>query len=100
MTTTTAPKVTEAAFLRQVRDLARIFGWSTYHPFLSRWSERGFPDVVLCRPPRILFVELKTDKGKTTPDQDRWLGMLEQCPGVEVFVWRPADFDAMTAVLR
>ena len=98
--TQTAPKVTEAAFLRQVRDLARILGWATYHPFLSRWSERGFPDLTLVRPPRVILAELKTEHGKTTPDQDRWLGLLGACPGVETFLWRPADLDAIAAVLR
>jgi hypothetical protein len=97
---TAAPKVTEAAFLRQIRDLARMFRWSTFHPFLSRWSEKGFPDVVLCRPPRLILAELKTDRGKTTPDQERWLGLLGACPGVETYLWRPADLDEIAELLR
>lgn len=100
MTAAILPAITEVEFLRQVRDLARIFGWATYHPFLSRWSERGFPDVTLIRPPRLVFAELKTAKGKTTPDQDRWLGMLRDCPGVETYLWRPADLEQVAEVLR
>lgn len=94
------PRVTESQFLRQVRDLARIFGWATYHPFLSKWSEKGWPDLTLCRPPRIVLAELKTDTGKISEEQDRWLGMLGDCPGVEVYLWRPADFDRVVEILR
>lgn len=94
------PRATEAGFLRQVQDLAKIFGWTAYHPALSKWSERGFPDLTLVRPPRVVLAELKTDIGKTTHDQDRWLGLLRSCPGVETYLWRPADFDAIAEILR
>lgn len=94
------PKATEAQFLRQIRDLAKILGWETYHPFLSRWSERGFPDIVLCRPPRLILAELKTDTGRTTEAQVRWGELLAACPGVEYHLWRPAMLDEIAAVLR
>jgi hypothetical protein len=96
----TLPPATEAAFLRQVTDLAHLLGWSVYHPALSKWSERGWPDLALARPPRLVFAELKTDRGKTTVHQDRWLSLLRACPGVETYLWRPADFDAIAEVLR
>ncbi len=94
------PAVTEAQFQRQVLDLARIFGWTAYHPMLSKWSERGWPDLALVRPPRIVLAELKRENGKTTVHQDRWLELLRACPGVETFLWRPSDFDAIATVLR
>ncbi len=97
--TTTLPAITEAAFMRQVLDLARIFGWTVYHPQLSKWSERGFPDLTLVRPPRVVFAELKRQTGRTTEHQDRWLALLAGCDGVETYLWRPADFDAIAAVL-
>lgn len=97
---TALPPVTEAAFLRQVRDLAKLFGWQSYHPFLSRWSERGFPDLVLVRPPRVVLAELKTERGNTTPDQERWLELLRGCPGVETFLWRPDELEAIAMLLR
>lgn len=94
------PKVTEAQFLRQVRDLSRMLGWSTFHPFLSKWSERGWPDIVLCRPPRLILAELKSDRGTLTADQERWQELLRACPGVEVAVWRPVDLQAIAELLR
>lgn len=94
------PAVTEAQFQRQVIDLARIFGWQHYHPTLSRWSARGWPDLVLCRPPRLLLAELKRENGKSTPEQDAWLALLRACPGVETYLWRPSDLIVIAAILR
>lgn len=92
--------LSEADFQRQVLDLARILGWSAYHPMLSKWSERGWPDLALVRPPRLVFIELKRETGKTTPHQDRWLSMLGACPQVETYLFRPSDFDRITETLR
>jgi hypothetical protein len=97
---TTAPAITEKAWLAQVLELADVFGWEHYHAWVSVRSAPGFPDCVLVRPPRALFVELKSEKGKTTPAQDQWLELLAGCPGVEVFVWKPSDFDRAVEVLR
>jgi hypothetical protein len=35
-----------------------------------------------------------------TAAQRRWLDLLEGCPAVEVFVWRPSDWPAVQEVLR
>jgi len=36
--------------MRQVIDLARLLGWDfIYHPQLSKWSEKGWPDLFLAR---------------------------------------------------
>jgi hypothetical protein len=101
MTATVAlPLITERDFQRQVLDLAGILGWTVYHPMLSKWSERGWPDLSMVRPPRFVLAELKRETGKTSPDQDRWLGMLGSCPGVEVYLWRPSDIETIAGVLR
>jgi hypothetical protein len=97
---TTAPAITEKEWQAQVLELAQLLGWEHYHPYLSIRSARGFPDLVLVRPPRILLVELKSEKGKLTPAQSRWLELLGRCPGVEVHTWRPSDWDAVTEILR
>ena len=92
--------LTEKQFQRQVTDLAHLLRWNTYHPYLSIHSERGWPDLTLIRPPRLLFAELKTAKGKTTVHQEKWLGLLGECPGVEVYLWRPADWEEIAEALR
>lgn len=95
-----ARPVTEAEFQRQVLDLARMFGWSSYHPKLSKWSERGWPDLAMVRGPRLIFAELKRENGKTSEHQDHWLGLLRAVPSIEVFLWRPSDFETIAGLLR
>lgn len=90
---------TEAAFQQQVEQLAGFYGWTLqYHTHDSRRSQPGFPDLVLLRPPEALFVELKGVATRVTREQRVWLDALQDC-GLEVYLWRPKDFDAMHARL-
>ncbi len=84
--------MSEAQLLAAVRRLARYRGWMVYHTADSRRSEPGFPDCTLVsvRQRRLIFAELKTATGKTTPEQDEWLAALAAA-GAEVHLWRPAD---------
>jgi hypothetical protein len=83
--------MSEKDFQRQVIDLAHILGWAVYHPWLSKFSERGWPDLAIVKPPRLVLAELKTEKGKLTEHQVRWVDLLTNCAGVEVYVWRPSQ---------
>lgn len=101
--------VSEKAWTSQVIDLARRTGWIAYHSETAvmrsgRWATpmqglAGFPDVVAVRAPRVLFVELKTQIGKLSELQEKWLAELRACPGVEAYVWRPGDLDDVYRVL-
>jgi len=106
----TAPRVVpalrpmnEIRWRGQVVDLAQLRGWKVYWTWNSVHSPAGFPDLVLIRPPRLIFAELKTDRrgSKTTAEQDEWLEALTACTrqGVQTFVWRPSNFDEMREVL-
>lgn len=99
MTTLRAVALTEKQFQGQVVELAKIRHWDVYHAQLAKWSEKGWPDLTLMRPPRLVFAELKSEKGKTTERQRYWLEHLEQC-GIEVYLWRPSDWDDVERVLR
>lgn len=111
--------IAEKDFQRQVRDTARRLGWDlAFHamqPFHA--AERGWPDLVLVRvrDRRLIFAELKAEKGKLSDRQTVVLDMLRSLewpglerraaggaalPSIEVFVWRPSDFDALVEVLR
>jgi hypothetical protein len=83
--------ITEAQLQTAVLELAALFKWRHYHTHDSRRSAAGFPDLVLVRPPDVLYVELKSDKGRLTPEQTAWLQDLEKA-GQEVHIWRPADW--------
>jgi hypothetical protein len=94
------PPVTEKQLQAQVLDLAHVLGWMTYHSWISIRSAPGWPDLVLLRPPRIIFAELKTQNGRVNVAQHQWLDALGDCPGVEVFCWRPSDLEAIAELLR
>ncbi len=88
-----ARSLTEADLQQSVEDLAGYRGWSKYHTRDSRRSDPGFPDLVLWRDHRLIFAELKAQKGKLTPEQETTLDGL-MLTGCEVYVWRPeAWFD-------
>lgn len=91
--------LSEAAFQRQITNLAAFYGFTRqYHTHDSRRSNPGWPDLVLCRPPEILFVEVKTERGRVRPEQTEWLEALTAC-GLEAFLVRPSDFDVLHARL-
>lgn len=81
--------MTEKQFQAQVICLAKQTGWLVYHTYDSRRCEPGFPDLVLVRD-RILFRELKTEKGRLTLHQRNW-GEKLKAAGSDYAVWRPAD---------
>jgi len=92
--------VPEADFMATVIAMAERFGWRWHHETDSRRTNAGWPDLVLVKPPALIVVELKAQKGRTTPEQDAWLADLGACPGVWATVWRPSDLDAIERALR
>ena len=89
----------EKGFQQAVLELAEWARWRAYHTFDSRFSQKGFPDLVLVRAPRIIFAELKRLDEELKPDQVDWIDALQNCPGVETYVWRPHDWPQIEAVL-
>lgn len=100
--------LSEKVWLAQVRQMASLYGWRTYHTHRSDHSEPGFPDLVLVRAnPRsdwgsydLIFAELKTERGKLTGPQHGWLEDLRRVPGIRAEVWRPSDRETVRALLE
>lgn len=100
-------KASEAEFQSAIIRLARLNGWRVYHPPDNRPArngrvqsvEPGFPDLTLVRDGELIFAELKTSTGRVRPEQHEWLTALALVPGVETYIWRPGDFDAIHARL-
>lgn len=90
--------MTEREWQSQVVKAARLLGWTTYHTHDSRRSEPGWPDLALVRD-RLVMAELKTDTGRLSAAQERWLDLLTGA-GIEAYVWRPRDIDQVLAVLK
>ena len=82
-----AASMSEKDLLAKVRTLARLLGWTTYHTHRSDHSEAGFPDLVMVKGSRLLFVELKSEKGRTSPAQEDWWRKL-RLAGQEYQLWR------------
>ncbi|GIV07644.1 MAG: hypothetical protein KatS3mg017_0846 [Fimbriimonadales bacterium] len=101
--------VPEREFQARVIQLARLCGWRVYHSRPAqyrsgRWAtplqgEAGLPDLILLRPPRLVFAELKSEKGRVSKEQQAWLDALRACNGVEVYLWRPSDWASIVATL-
>lgn len=85
----------ESVFQEHVIRLARALGWEVYHTHDSRRSRPGYPDLHLWHPVHgQLFRELKTMKGRQSPDQVKVERSL-RAAGADVKVWRPSDLDGL-----
>lgn len=93
MTSPLASTVTERDWHGFCATYAEWNGWWCFHDLDPRKNRAGFPDLMLCRNGELIFAELKTEKGKVSPSQQRVLDLLEAVPGIEVYVWRPSDQD-------
>jgi hypothetical protein len=89
------PAIPEKHFMQQVRGLAKVLGYMEFHPYDSRKSTPGWPDCTFVHPVtgRLLFRELKTEKGRLTPPQKAWLEALRTA-GQDADVWRPCDLES------
>jgi VRR-NUC domain len=101
----------EKEFQRAVIQLARLNGWRVWHfsdsrrqvrpgVFVGDKEAKGFPDLVLVRAQRLLFVELKSQGGRVKPEQQEALDLLSAVGGgVDVHVWRPSDWEQIVLAL-
>ena len=85
----------EKEFQRKVLFLLKVNGWQTHFTLRStEVNPKGFPDVLAWKPSlgRMLFAELKGEKGKLTSEQTDVIAGLEKIPTIETYVWRPQDW--------
>ncbi len=105
----TAKAMSEADLLANVIEMAHTYGWLVAHFRPARtekgWrtavqGDKGFPDLCLARYGKVLIVELKAEKGKTTPEQANWLYEVGADHGG--YIWKPSDWlsGEIEAVLR
>jgi len=92
--------VSEADLQSAIVEAMGYMGWRTYHTHDSRRSNPGFPDIVAVKGSRVMFVELKKEKGVIKPKQIEWLDALADAHS-EVYLVRPSSQDAfMRTVAR
>ncbi len=94
--------VPEQQFMNDVMEHAFLMGWRLiYHvPDSRRVTCPGFPDLVMVRAGRLLFLELKKVGGVVSLAQRAWLDALGEVPGVEVMVATPEEWPALERLLR
>lgn len=117
------PKLTERRFQQQVVKYAELMGWRVYHDAATNQRARcrkcraklacaecgtpvtvvrnasGMPDLLLVRRPRVIWAELKADRGAVTPSQRTMIDDLRAC-GQEVYIWRPIHWEYIEKCLR
>lgn len=82
-----------------VIEWAELRGWLVYHTRDSRGSDKGFPDLVLVRGKRVLFVELKRSmKQRLRAEQQVWFDRLSTA-GQVVFLWCPEMWNEIRWIL-
>ena len=94
------PYILEKDFQDMVLEVAHGCGWLTYHTYDSRRSQAGFPDLTMVRGNRLIFVELKSHKGKVNAAQEMWLAALADVPYAEVYLWRPEQWEEIVKILQ
>jgi hypothetical protein len=103
--------VSEEDFTTTVIEYAQALKWRVAHfrPGLTqtgKWRTavqgdgKGFPDLVLVRPHRVIFAELKSNKGKLSDEQEKWVMDLKRSEGVECYVWRPDFWSVIERILE
>jgi len=99
---TAAGYISEMNFAATVDEMALAFGWKIYgvleQMVYARRLSKGFPDRVMVRDGRLLFVEYKSQRGRVNPEQAEWMDALR--PAAEVFLWRPSQLDEIEQLLR
>ena len=112
----------EADFQQSIIDHARANGWYVHYlpDWMFRlalasmkrrrrndrpWPDKGFPDLVMRydypdgRGHRVVVAELKTDTGRVDVALRPWLAAWKGT-GVETYVWRASDTDAIIDLLQ
>lgn len=96
--TTKLPE-SEQGFQEAVVHYATIRKWLGYHTLRSKGSNPGFPDLVFVRAERLVFIELKRQGKKRTPEQVVWAERLAEA-GVEVYAFEPSDWSTIERILK
>jgi hypothetical protein len=108
-----ARAMTEDELLVAITEAATLLGWRWHHVRRSdraiQQGHQGFPDLVLARAGRVLFLELKRHDGTVAPWQQDWIEAVRGAGDraltgaggwVDALVVRPVDLDAILRELQ
>lgn len=83
--------IDEASFQRLITDLAEWCGWHWTFNADSRRTQAGVPDLLLIREQRLVWREIKAERGKLRPAQLAFGQRLLRA-GQDWGVWRPSHW--------
>ena len=101
----------EADFQSWVTDMLLTYGWRQIFEDLPLRKcacgrcnppprKRGHPDLEIVRGERLMFMELKSEKGKVQPEQREVIAALRDVKDVHAGIYRPIDRDHLQDLLR
>jgi hypothetical protein len=92
--------MTEDELLQAITEAATYLGWRWFHIRRSDLAQQqghsGFPDVVLAKEGRVIFLELKSRTGRLRPDQHAWAEAI----GEQWTAAWPDNLDDVLTMLR
>ena len=91
----------ETAITRSIRDLLRLLRVPHFKHHGGLGSERGVPDLIGHLPPsgRALYIEVKTEKGRSSEEQEAFLQQAAESGAVAVVARSPRDvLDVLRAI--
>lgn len=106
-----ADQVREDEFAKRIEETLDWLKLRWHHETDSRKSKAGFPDYCIVGPYGILFLEIKSAKGKVSPKQKEWIEDLASAeavsdasdsfhPAVTAYVAYPEDWDRVLSDLK
>lgn len=94
------PPLSEAAFQRQVVELATLLGWWVFHDNDPRRNAAGLPDLLCVHEGKgeAFWAELKREGGAVRPAQEACLRRM-RAAGWRAYLWFPKDWLEIEGVL-
>lgn len=109
------PPRTERELQQRIQALAKEFGWLCNHTYRARLDDgtwrttttlKGWPDLELIHGAwgRVMWLEVKGPKGRSSPDQVRVMGALQAVAAASggtahAYVVQPVDFPNVSRLL-
>ena len=103
-------QLSEKKWQKQVEEALDVYGWWWFHVPANvvvcqycrrknyRGIKKGFPDILAIKPPRLLWIELKRERGWLEPEQRQVHEMLRAC-GQTVLHVRPRDREELLGLI-
>lgn len=88
----------EAAVKNAAKKILEVSGAYFFMPYQAGYGKAGVPDIVACHKGRMLGVECKAEKGKTTALQERELQRIRDAGGIALTI-RPSNLHELQEVL-